>query len=108
MILTTTHSIQGHKIVDYLGIVSGVSYNSNYSYKGNKLSFKEMFSMSKYYESYSKGLEDIKEEAFQKLKENAQKLGANAVVGITVDVETMLDHNVNMVSVTGTAVKAEY
>lgn len=46
MILTTTNSIEGSRIVEYKGIVTGIAYNTTYSYKGNKVSFKDMFSMS--------------------------------------------------------------
>ncbi|MDN3491537.1 YbjQ family protein [Winogradskyella bathintestinalis] len=105
MILTTTNSIENHKIVDYLGIVTGISYNSSHSYEGKKMSFKDMFSMKKYYEVYAKGLEKIKEEAFQKLRDNAKGLGSNAVVGIQIDIETLATTNTLIVSITGTAVK---
>lgn len=105
MILTTTNSIENHKIIDYLGIVTGISYNSSYSYKGKSMSFKDMFSKQKYFEIYAESLEKIKEEAFQKLQDNAKALGANAVVGIHVDVETMANTTTLIVSITGTSVK---
>ncbi|MFY0712153.1 heavy metal-binding domain-containing protein [Seonamhaeicola sp. NFXS20] len=105
MILTTTQYIEDHKIVDYLGIVSGIAYNNSYNHKGKKLSFKDMFNVSKYYKVYAEGLETIKEEAFQKLKENAQQLKANAVVGIKVDIEPLVNSSHIVVSITGTAVK---
>ncbi len=57
MILTTTQSIEGHKIEDYLGIVSGVNL------KMPKLSLS--FNMNKYYNSYEKTLNEVKEGAFQ-------------------------------------------
>ncbi len=105
MILTTTNSIEGHKITEYKGIVTGISYNSSYNYNGTKMSFKDMFNMKKYYEAYELGLEGIKEEAFQKLKDNAQKLNADAVVGIKIDIETVSSSAVLVVSITGTAVR---
>ena len=105
MILTSTNSIDNHKIIDYLGIVTGISYNSSHSYKGKRMSFKDMFNSQKYYEAYAQGLESIKEEAFQKLQENANALGANAVVGIQVDIETLANTTTLIVSITGTAVK---
>lgn len=104
MILTTTNSIEGFRIVEYKGIVTGISYNSSYSYKGTKMSFKDMFSMKKYYEAYEEGLQSIKEEAFQKLKDNAKALNANAVVGINLDVEALSQSTTLIVSITGTAV----
>ena len=97
MILTTTNSIEGHNIQDYLGIVTGISVNM----PKTTLSFN----MKKYYESYEVKINEVKEEAFQKLKQNAIALKANAVVGITVDVETFATSGILMVSITGTAVK---
>ena len=105
MILTTTNNIENFKIVDYLGIVTGTAYDSSYSSNGTKTSFKDMFSMSKYYEKYTLGLESIKEKAFQNLKDNATKLGANAVVGIQLDVEPLANSATLLVSITGTAVR---
>ena len=96
MILTTTNSIEGHKILDYLGIVTGVAMNEKTLRMG--------FSMSKYFKSVGQSIDTVKEEAFQKLTENATKLKANAVVGINVDIE-LTSHNYAMVSITGTAVK---
>ncbi len=104
MILTTTPNIESFQIVDYLGIVTGTAYNTSYSHKGTKMSFKDMFSTSKYYENFTSGIEALKEKAFQNLKENATKLGANAVVGIQLDIEPVANSSSMLVSITGTAV----
>lgn len=104
MILTTTNSIEGFKIADYKGIVTGTSYSSSYKYKGLDMSFKDMFNTKKYYEAYENGIQEIKEEAFQKLKENAKSLDANAIVGIKLDIEPLANLSTLLVSVTGTAV----
>jgi uncharacterized protein YbjQ (UPF0145 family) len=71
------------------------------------MSFKDMFSMSKYREIYTLGLENIKEKTFQNLKDNAIKLGVNAVVGIQIDVEPLVNSATLIVSITGTAVKVK-
>ena len=99
MILTTTNNIENFQIVDYLGIVTGSAYDSSYSTNGKKMSFTDMFSMTKYREMYTLGLEG--------LKDNAVKLGANAVVGIQIDVEPLANSSTLLVSITGTAVKVK-
>lgn len=97
MILTTTNTIEGHKIHDYLGIITGVAVNR----KQTGMSF----SMTKYYDALEANIETVKEEAFQNLKKNAITVKANAVVGITIDVETIATSGILIVSITGTAVK---
>ena len=92
MILTTTKSIEHHKIVDYLGIVSGVQLTS----------FKVAFTAEKMNSKNQEVLNNAKEEAFQQLRRNAMNLGANAVVGITVDIELT---SYIVVTISGTAVK---
>ena len=99
MILTTTNSIEEHPIQDYLGIVTGLSMN----YQKGKFTFN----MAKYYEAIESEVGKLKEEAFQKLQENAVKLKANAVVGIKIDFEVLPTTAVNMISVVGTAVKVD-
>ncbi len=96
MVLTTTNSIEGHVIQDYLGIVTGISMN----YQKGKFTFN----MKKYYEAIGGEVTQIQENAFQNLQENAVKLKANAVVGIKVDIELTATGTI-IVSVTGTAVK---
>lgn len=102
MIFTTTNNFENKEIIEYLGVVSGMTYSVNYSYKG--MSFKDMFNMKKYYSQIEAAIEEVKEATFQKLSDNATKLNADAVVGITVDMEISAGGAV-MISVTGTAVK---
>jgi uncharacterized protein YbjQ (UPF0145 family) len=96
MIITTTHTIEGHPVVNYLGIVTGLSM----SYKKGKLTFN----MEKYYDSLETQVEQLKEDAFQKLRDNALKLKANAVVGVSTDVEIDGTTGGISISVVGTAV----
>jgi uncharacterized protein YbjQ (UPF0145 family) len=96
MILTTTNAIDGYSITDYLGIVTGVAMHDEIMTMG--------FSISKYAKKIQDGVDTTKEEAFQRLRNNALKLKADAVVGIKVEIE-LTTSNYAMVSVTGTAVK---
>lgn len=95
MILTTTNSIEGFKILEYKGIVSGISVNVQ--------KMKMTFNMEKYYQAIAESMGMVKEKAFQQLQDNAKKLNANAIVGIKVDIELTTSNYVT-VSVTGTAV----
>ncbi|WP_040279577.1 heavy metal-binding domain-containing protein [Psychroserpens damuponensis] len=95
MVLTTTNSIEGFKILDYKGIVTGVAINEEKLAMG--------FSMSKYHKAIQNSIDITKETAFKSLTDNAVKLGANAIVGIKVEIE-LLASNYAIVSVTGTAV----
>lgn len=98
MILTTTNSIEHHKIVDYCGIVTGVSM------KSRDLVNAFDATKEKYAQAMEKALDELKEEAFQEIRKNAKALGANAVVGINIDFEPIGTHYFG-VSVSGTAVK---
>jgi uncharacterized protein YbjQ (UPF0145 family) len=95
MILTTTNSIEGHRIIEYKGIVFG--------HITNVQKMKMTFNMQKYYTAISENIADVKEQALQQLTNNAEKLNANAVVGIKVDIE-LTASSYATVSATGTAV----
>ncbi|PHX61796.1 MAG: hypothetical protein CK517_03635 [Flavobacteriales bacterium] len=95
MILTTTNSIDGFSIAEYRGIVSGTAVNVQ--------KMKMTFNMQKYYAGISESVSDVKDQAFEQLKLNAEKLNANAVVGINVDIE-LTTSNYVIVTITGTAV----
>lgn len=88
MILTTTNSIEDFKIIEYTGIVTGTS---------SELKTKFSFKNEKNMEIIKDLMNRAKEQAFQKLK-------VNAIVGISVDIETA-SSSYFFVSVTGTAVK---
>ena len=95
MILTTTNSVEDFKIIAYNVIVSGTAVNIQ--------KMKMTFNMKKYYASISDSISEVKEQAFEQLKANAEKLNSNAVIGINVDIELTTSNYIS-VSVTGTAV----
>ena len=96
MILTTTNSVENQKIIDYKGIVSGTAVNAE------KITMS--FNMQKYYAAIGESIEEVKIAALEQLKENAEKINANAVVGINLDIEIRNNDNTIIVSATGTAV----
>lgn len=102
MTVTTTNSIEGKEVTSYLGVIIGTTYASNHATKG--MSFKDIFNTKKYYENYEKGLEDAKESAFKKLRQQAESKQANAIIGVSIDVEMMSTAGVTMITAIGTAV----
>ena len=96
MILTTTNSVENYKIIEYKGIVSGTAVMA----EKTTLSFN----MEKYYAAISESIAEVKSAAFMQLKENAEKINANAVVGINIDIEIKNNDYIIIVSATGTAV----
>jgi uncharacterized protein YbjQ (UPF0145 family) len=103
MIITTTPSIEGQSITTYHGVVTGEAV------LGANL-FKDMFAglrdiVGGRSGSYERELRKAREVAFRELEEAAQRLGANAVVGVDIDYEVLGETNgMLMVSVSGTAV----
>ena len=95
MILTTTNSIEDYKIAEYRGIVTGTAVNMQ--------KMKMTFNLQKFYAGIGESVSEVKEQAFEQLKANAEKLNANAVVGITVAIE-LTTSNYVIVTITGTAV----
>jgi uncharacterized protein YbjQ (UPF0145 family) len=102
MLMTTTDGIEGRKIVEYLGIVSGDAV------VGANL-FRDLFARVRDIVGgraggYEKALAGAKEAAMEDLAAEAHALGADAVVGVDLDYESVGD-SMLMVSVNGTAVR---
>ena len=103
MILTTTPTVEGRPAVRHLGIVSGEAI------LGANL-FKDLFAgirdiVGGRSATYERELRRAKEIALKELTEQAQGLGANAVVAIDLDYETIgANGSMLMVSASGTAV----
>ena len=96
MLLTTTNSVEDYKIMEYKGIVSGTAVNAQ------KMTMT--FNMQKYYDGVSQSIAEVKEQALEQLRQNAEKINANAVVGILVDIEVKSSEYLIVATVTGTAV----
>jgi uncharacterized protein YbjQ (UPF0145 family) len=104
MILTTTPSIEGRQITDYLGVVfgevvSGVDFVKDFA-----------AGLSNFFGGRSGTYEDelirAREQAVQEMAQRATGMGADAVVGIDVDYEVLGANNgMLMVTASGTAVR---
>lgn len=101
MLLTTTNSIENHSITTYLGVVSGDTIIGANIFKDILASITDIVGGRS--ASYECVLYEARATAFSELTESARQLGANAVVGIDFDFETVRE-GMLMVSVSGTAV----
>jgi uncharacterized protein YbjQ (UPF0145 family) len=103
MILTTTNTLDGKKITQYCGIVSGESIIGANIFKDFMASITDIVGGRA--SSYEKVLKEAKDNAMAELQENARLLGANAVIGIDLDYESLGSNgSMLMVSASGTAV----
>ena len=103
MILTTTPHIEGHPIKEYKGIVAGEVISGANFLRDIKASFTDFFGGRS--TTYENVLQRSLEEAKAEMTMRAEHMGANAIVGIDIDYETVGAENAMlMVSVSGTAV----
>ncbi len=102
MITTTTHTIEGSTIKTYLGVVSSEAIIGANIFKDLFAGIRDIVGGRS--GSYEQVLQEGKETAMRELVMRAQSLGANAIVGIDLDFETVGSGNMLMVVATGTAV----
>ncbi|AWH74988.1 hypothetical protein DCS32_12695 [Dokdonia sp. Dokd-P16] len=102
MITTTTNSIQGREVIEYLSIITSFVYAKIYDTKG--LSFRDSLDSEKIYKSGEDGINAAKQEVLKKLEAKAKELGAHAVVGVSMDVEVIIENSRLGISAMGTAV----
>ncbi len=102
MIVTTTHDIQGKTIREYSGIVVGESIIATNILRDIMASVRDVVGGRS--KAYEEKMNEAREIALHEMTEKAQALGADAVVGVDIDYETV-GNNMMMVSASGTAVK---
>lgn len=103
MILTTTPQIEGHTIREYKGIVTGETIIGANFVKDFFAGVRDVIGGLS--GSYEKVLIEAKETSMKEMTERAQSLGANAIVGIDIDYETIGQNgSMLMVATSGTAV----
>lgn len=103
MILSTTPQIEGHPVIEYKGIVTGETIIGANFVKDFLASIRDFVGGRS--GSYEKVLREAKDTSLQEMMERARALGANAIVGIDVDYETLGQNNsMLMVATSGTAV----
>lgn len=104
MLLTTTPTVEGRTIQLYFGIVSGETIIGANIVKDFFASIHDIVGGRS--SSYEEVLREAKDAALREMAENAERMGANAVVGIDLDYETVGSNgSMLMVTCSGTAVR---
>jgi uncharacterized protein YbjQ (UPF0145 family) len=106
MVLTTTPTIEGKKIVEYKGVVCGEVITGVNFVKDFMANIRDFVGGRS--QGYEEELINARNNAMRELKTRALEKGANAVVGIDIDYEVLgSSGSMLMVSVSGTAVIVE-
>ena len=106
MLITTTNIIEGKKITRYYGIVSGETIIGANVFRDFFASIRDIVGGRA--GSYEEVLREAKDTALKELEEQAYQLGANAVIGVDLDYETVgSGGSMLMVPAAGTAVRYE-
>ena len=106
MLMTTTSLVEGKRIVTYYGVVTGEAIIGANAIRDIFASVRDFFGGRS--GSYEEVLRKAKDTAMQEMGQEAELLGANAVIGIDLDYETVgASGSMLMVTCSGTAVRLE-
>jgi uncharacterized protein YbjQ (UPF0145 family) len=111
MLITTTPTIEGKKIVKYHGLVTGEAIMGANIFKDIFASIRDIVGGRS--GAYEEELRQAKDIAIQEMLQKAEELGANALVAVDLDYETINmaggggGGSMLMVSASGTAVRYE-
>jgi len=104
MLLTTTPTIEGKPIQQYIGIVTAETIIGANIFKDIFAGIRDIVGGRS--GTYERVIEEARGGALKELEQKAQQMGANAVVGVDLDFETVgSGGSMLMVIATGTAVK---
>ncbi len=106
MIVTTTPSLEGHKVKKYLGIVTGETILGANIFRDFMAGITDIVGGRS--AAYEKSLREARENAIREMEDEARRIGANAVIGVDLDYETVGPNGgMLMVTASGTAVVTE-
>jgi len=103
VIVTTTPSVEGRRITDYKGIVTGEAIMGANIFKDLFAGIRDIVGGRS--ATYERELRRARYIAMDEIRSAAAEMGANAVVGIDLDYETVgTNASMLMVTISGTAV----
>lgn len=106
MIISSTPSLEGHPVHEYLGFVSGETILGANVFRDFFAGIRDIVGGRS--RAYEGSLRQAKDLALQEMEGRARELGADAVVGVDLDYESIQTHQSGgmlMVTASGTAVK---
>ena len=104
MIVTTTPSVEGQPVADYLGIVSGEAIMGANMFKDMFAGIRDIVGGRS--GAYEEELRRAKDISLSEMTDNARMMGANAILSVDLDYETVGSNgSMLMVTASGTAVK---
>lgn len=103
MIVTTTPTVEGHTITQYIRIVAGETIVGINMFKDIGAGFRNIVGGRS--AAYEGEVLRAREEALGEMVQRAIELGANGVVGVDIDYESLGQGGMMMVSASGTAVQ---
>jgi uncharacterized protein YbjQ (UPF0145 family) len=104
MIITTTPTVEGRKIADYKGIVTGEAILGANIFRDLMAGIRDIVGGRS--AAWEKEIRRAREVALQEMEEQARALNADAVVGVDLDYEVVgANGSMLMVTAAGTAVK---
>ena len=106
MLVTTTHNVEGKRILEYKGLVAGEAILGANLFRDLFASIRDIVGGRS--GSYEKVLNDARKTAISEMTDKAEQFGANAVIGVDLDYETVgTNGSMLMVTAAGTAVRIE-
>jgi len=103
MLISTTPTIEGRPIQSYKGVVTGETIIGANLFKDFMAGIRDIIGGRS--GSYERVLREAKDTALAEMQQRAQGMGANAIVGVDIDYETIGQNgSMLMVAVSGTAV----
>jgi uncharacterized protein YbjQ (UPF0145 family) len=104
MILTTTPGVEGRRVVEYCGIVTGEAILGANIFRDLFAGIRDIVGGRS--GAYEAALREARETALGEMEQEARRLGGDAVIGIDLDYEVVgKDSGMLMVSASGTAVR---
>ena len=103
MLISTTPTVEGRPIQAYKGVVTGETIIGANVFKDFMAGIRDIIGGRS--SSYERVLREAKDTSLAEMQRRAQEMGANAIVGVDIDYETVGQNgSMLMVAVSGTAV----